>query len=74
VAYAESELETRPGVVYALTTVYEGPPGITIPYVLAWIDSEEGRLFARVRGGARRGDRGMLRRLSGEGWWFECVP
>ncbi len=65
--------ESRLGTVYSWTTVHAGPPGIATPYLLAWIDTEKGRIFARLRDGAAGiGDHGRAAFVENEGWWFTC--
>lgn len=54
-----TEVEIAPtGVVVASTTVRLAPPGVEVPYTLAYADFEPGaRLLARVDGPIRTGDR-----------------
>ncbi|WP_236791873.1 Zn-ribbon domain-containing OB-fold protein [Amycolatopsis sp. GM8] len=49
-AIAETELSPA-GSVYSFTVVRQAPPGIAVPYVLAYVDLPEGvRVLAQVSG------------------------
>lgn len=41
-------MNERPGVVYATTTIHVGLPGHDVPYTLAYVDVDGGRVLAPV--------------------------
>jgi len=65
--------EQVPGRLYSFTMVHVGPAGMPVPYVLGWVETDAGRVFARVTGQPSLDGAGYLKRVDGEGWWFECA-
>lgn len=63
---AEVELPAE-GEVHSFTTIHVGRPGTPVPYMVAYVDVDGVRLFARLEGEPRIGARGRVHALAPTG-------